>query len=129
MIHGGRPAVASDAAPGAACDGSLRVFSCIPGTGVYSNTGLPDVILTGGAPTVAGSGNLFSSAFGANANNNLFLSLSNQTNDISLPSLPVGLTRDSSPLNTRGLLTVVPEPAGAAPALAGFALLMRRRRA
>lgn len=91
VIKGGVLAVNSDSALGATYDGSLRVFSYIPGTGVYTGLDLPDAVLTGGGGTGA-SVNVFSSAFGNNANNNLFLSFSNQSNDFAATGIVNNMT-------------------------------------
>jgi fibronectin-binding autotransporter adhesin len=91
VVKGGVLAINSDAALGAAYDGSLHVFSYIPGTGVYTALDLPDAVLTGGGGTGA-SVNVFSGAFGNNANNNLFLSFSNQPNDTTATAIVNNLT-------------------------------------
>jgi autotransporter-associated beta strand protein len=88
VVKGGTLAINSDSALGAAYDGTLRLFSYIPGTGVYSGTivaplspsDLPDASLSGGGGSGASIG-VFSSVPGSNVSNNLYLSFSSQLND------------------------------------------------
>lgn len=78
VIQGGRLAVTSDSALGAAYTGQLRPFSLIPYSDVGGNVNkyvggtLPTAVLTGGNPAVAATVGVFSSASPIN-DNTLFL--------------------------------------------------------
>lgn len=81
ILQGGVLAVSGDGGLGATYDGSLRPFTVIIGTTIYSATDLPDASLSGGNPATPAAIGLFSSQFGQWGANREYISFSSQNND------------------------------------------------